>query len=135
MSAARVIRRGKNLQRCNRHGNDGGISPGRRSSRSTALIRSFPRKRESRGRLLRILRPLPWVPAFAGTSGHKTPIPPDRNPLLENDARVAQVLVAVDEVDLPHLDFPARLRLHEAVTAPAGEEAGAVHSKFADQKI
>ena len=37
------------------------------------LIRSFPRKRESRGRSLRILRLLPWVPAFAGRSGHKTP--------------------------------------------------------------
>src|SRR6266702_7052948 len=45
------------------------------------LISSQARKRESRGRSLQILRLLPWVPAFAGTSGHKTPIPPDRNPL------------------------------------------------------
>src|SRR6266446_2767315 len=44
-------------------------------------LRSFPRKRESRGRLLRVLRLLRWVPAFAATNGHKTSISPNRNPL------------------------------------------------------
>jgi hypothetical protein len=33
------------------------------------LIRSFPRKRESRSKLLGVLCLWPWVPAFAGTSG------------------------------------------------------------------
>jgi hypothetical protein len=36
---------------------------------STHTLRSFPRKRESRGHLLRFFDLLRWVPAFAGTSG------------------------------------------------------------------
>ena len=39
---------------------------------------------------------------------------------LNHDARVAQVLIAVDQIDLPHLDEPAPVMLHEAMAAPAG---------------
>ena len=52
---------------------------------------------------------------------------------LEHDAGIAQVLVAVDQVDLPDLDFPASVALDEAVAAPARQEARAVDAELADQ--
>src|SRR5262249_9126528 len=54
---------------------------------------------------------------------------------LEHDAGVAQVLVAVDQIDLPYLDQPALGALDEAVAAPAREIARAVDAKLADQEI
>src|SRR5215470_9067360 len=53
----------------------------------------------------------------------------------KHDAGVAQILIAVDQVDLPYLDFPVVGRAHEAMAAPAGKEPRPVHAKLADEKI
>src|SRR4029453_2178601 len=77
----------------------------------------------------------------AGTARNAGSSPPQRTVLVamsdtrsEYDAGIAQVLVAVDQVDLPHLDFPAVRRAHEAMAAPAGEIPSPVHAELADQE-
>src|SRR5262249_21431804 len=54
---------------------------------------------------------------------------------LDHDAGIAQVLVAVDQVDLAYLDFPAVRGFGEAMAAPAREVARAVDAEFADQQV
>src|SRR5713101_1792342 len=55
---------------------------------------------------------------------------------LEHDAGIAQVLVAVDEIDLPDLDLPAVLfTLHKTVAAPARQQSRAVDAELADEEI
>src|SRR5262245_5617170 len=80
--------------------------------------------------------------AVAGMARNAGRSPPQRTVLVamsdtrsEHDAGIAQILVAVDQVDLPHLDFPAMRGAHEAMTAPAGEESRPVHAELADQEI
>src|SRR5262249_6276895 len=53
----------------------------------------------------------------------------------EDNAGIAQVAVAVDEVDLPDLDFPTPRALDEAVAAPTRQKSRPVHAKLADQEI
>src|SRR6478735_6611496 len=53
----------------------------------------------------------------------------------EHDAGIAQVLVAVDQVDLPDADFPTVCRAHQAMPAPARQKSRSVHAKLADQEI
>ncbi len=53
----------------------------------------------------------------------------------QHDAGIAQVLVAVNQVDLAHLDLPASRALDEAVSAPAREVARAVDAELADQVV
>ena len=53
----------------------------------------------------------------------------------EHDAGIAQVLVAVDQVDLSDLDVPAVRGSYQAMPAPARQKARAVHAKLADQEI
>ena len=43
------------------------------------------------------------------------PLPTLQTTVLNHDARVAQVLIAVDQVDLPHRDQPAAIRADEAM--------------------
>src|SRR5262249_39753921 len=80
--------------------------------------------------------------AVAGTARNAGSSPPQRTLLVvmsdtrsEHDAWIAQILIAVDQVDLPHLDFPAMGGAHEAMAAPAGEESRPVHAELADQEI
>src|SRR6266542_3341953 len=49
---------------------------------------------------------------------------------LDDNARIAQVAIAVDQVDLPDLDQPAVCALHETMTAPACEESRSVHAEL-----
>src|SRR6516225_10709405 len=58
-----------------------------------------------------------------------------RTPWSQDNAGIAQVAVAVDQVDLANLDLPAIRALHEAVAAPAREESRPVHAKLVDQEI
>ena len=53
----------------------------------------------------------------------------------KNNTRIADALIAVDQVDLLGLDFPAAGFAHDAVAGPAGEHARLVAPEFADQKI
>src|SRR5262245_2762700 len=80
--------------------------------------------------------------AVAGTARNAGSSPPQRTALVamsdtrsEHNAGIAQILVAVDQVDLPHLDLPAMRRAYEAMAAPAGEESRPVHAELADQEI
>src|SRR5262245_4863896 len=80
--------------------------------------------------------------AVAGTARNAGSSPPQRTVLVaisstrsEHDARIAQILVVVDQVDQPHLDLPAVRRAHEAMAATAGEESRSVHAELADQEI
>src|SRR5215475_1026457 len=80
--------------------------------------------------------------AVAGTARNAGSSPPQRTVLVamsdtrsEHDAGIAQILVAVDQVDLPHLDFPAMRGAHEAMAAPAREITRAIHAELADQEI
>src|SRR5579862_6218490 len=62
--------------------------------------------------------------------------PPQRGrALLEDDAWIADALVAIDEVDLLGLDLPASAVAHDAMPRPAGEHSGLIAPEFADQKI
>src|SRR5213080_1385208 len=54
---------------------------------------------------------------------------------LEQDARVAQMLVAVDEIELLRLDLPADLAPAQAMAAPSGERARLPGAEFRDQQI
>src|SRR6266849_237851 len=55
---------------------------------------------------------------------------------LDYDAGIAQVLVAVDEIDLPDLDFPAVIFiLRKTVAAPARQKPRAVDAELADEEI
>src|SRR3974390_2539210 len=56
-------------------------------------------------------------------------------PPLNDDTGIAQVLIAVDQVDLPEADLPAGAVAHEAGTAPAGEETGSIHPELADEEV
>src|SRR5262249_49693493 len=78
----------------------------------------------------------------AGTARNAGSSPPQRTVLVamsdtrsKHNAGIAKILVAVDQVDLPHLDLPAIRRAHEAMAAPAGEEPRPVHPELADQEI
>src|SRR6202040_1174534 len=53
----------------------------------------------------------------------------------EDNAGIAQVAVAVDEIDLPDLNFPTPRALEEAVAAPTRQKSRPVHAKLADQEI
>src|SRR5712691_2775671 len=54
---------------------------------------------------------------------------------LKNDTRVADALIAFDEVDLLGGDLPAAVGLREAVTRPAAQETRLVAPEFVDQEI
>src|SRR6516162_7550214 len=56
-------------------------------------------------------------------------------PASNDDAGVAQILIAVDQVDLPHSNQPALVFADEAVGAPAREKARPVNPELADQEI
>src|SRR4029453_253566 len=78
----------------------------------------------------------------AGTARNAGSSPAQRTVLVamsdtrsEHDAGIAQILIAVDQVDLAYLDFPAMRGAHEAVAAPAGEESRPVHAELADQEV
>src|SRR5262245_21883311 len=80
--------------------------------------------------------------AVAGMARNAGSSPPHRTVLVamsdtrsEHDAGIAQILIAIDQVDLPHLDFPVVCRAHEAMAAPAGEIPSPVHAELADQEI
>src|SRR5262249_57356126 len=85
-------------------------------ARRRALWRPSPEQRGRRGARLRSARS--WWRYRASRSEH--------------DAGIAQVAVAVDQVDLPDLDFPTARALHEAVAAPTRYEARPVHAQLAD---
>src|SRR4029450_11196733 len=53
----------------------------------------------------------------------------------QNYARIAEVLVALEQVDLLRDDFPAGTPLPQPVAAPAGQDAGFIAPEFADQEI
>src|SRR5580704_11784057 len=53
----------------------------------------------------------------------------------QDDAWIADALVAIDEVDLLGLDLPAGAVAHHAMSRPAGEHSGFVAPEFADQEI
>src|SRR5688572_13368321 len=53
----------------------------------------------------------------------------------DHDARITQVLIAIDQVDLAHLDFPFAGTFGKAMAAPARQETHAVRTEFADQEI
>src|SRR5580692_5181411 len=55
--------------------------------------------------------------------------------LLEDDAWIADALVAIDQVDLLGLDLPAGAVAHHAMPGPAGEHSGLIAPEFADQEI
>src|SRR5262245_7262973 len=80
--------------------------------------------------------------AVAGMARNAGSSPPQRTVLVamsdtrsEHDAGIAQILDAVDQVDLPHMYLPTIRRAHEAMAAPAGEESRPVHAELADQEI
>src|SRR5262249_21643544 len=54
---------------------------------------------------------------------------------LNHNAGVAQVLVAVDEIDLTHRDQPTALMPYETVATPTGQGARPVNAEFADQEV
>src|SRR6201982_3256688 len=54
---------------------------------------------------------------------------------LENNAGIAQIAVAIDQVDLPHLNLPAIRGLHEPVSAPARQESRPIDAELADQEV
>src|ERR1700722_1758052 len=58
-----------------------------------------------------------------------------RRPFLQNDARIADALIAVDQVHLLGLDLPRRAVAHHAMAGPAGQHARLVAPELADQEI
>src|ERR1700685_3798720 len=54
---------------------------------------------------------------------------------LQDDAWIADALVAIYEVDLFGLYFPGAAVAHDTMPGPAGEHAGLVAPEFADQKV
>src|SRR5262245_47450577 len=80
--------------------------------------------------------------AVAGRARNAGSSPPQRTVLVamsdtrsEHDAGIAQILIAVDQVHLPHLDLPAMCGAHEPMATPTREESRAVHAELADQEI
>src|SRR5580700_8037637 len=53
----------------------------------------------------------------------------------QDDAWIADALVAIDEVDLLGLDLPGSVVAYDAVSRPAGEHSGLVAPELADQEI
>src|SRR5258707_14420537 len=53
----------------------------------------------------------------------------------QDDAWIADTLVAIDQVDLLGLDFPRGPVAYDSMPGPAGEHSGLVAPEFADQKI
>src|SRR4051794_4756225 len=57
----------------------------------------------------------------SGSAAPMTRSPARISRMLDHDARIAQVLIAIDQVDLTHRDQPAAAVLNEAMAAPAGQ--------------
>src|SRR5580704_9991327 len=55
--------------------------------------------------------------------------------LLEDDAWIADALIAINQVDLLGLDLPGSAVAHDAIAGPAGEYPRLITPEFADQKI
>ena len=63
-------------------------------------------------------------------------VTPNKNDqALENDARVADALIAIEQVDLLGRDFPLTIELAEAVTRPPGQHTDFIVPEFADDEI
>jgi hypothetical protein len=54
---------------------------------------------------------------------------------LQNDARIADALIALQEIHLLGLDLPGAAVAHDPVPGPAGQDAGLVAPELADEKI
>src|SRR6266513_1456717 len=54
---------------------------------------------------------------------------------LQNNARIADALIALDQVDLLRLDLPRAALLHNAMAGPAREHPRLVAPELADEKI
>src|ERR1041385_3498513 len=54
---------------------------------------------------------------------------------LQDDARVADALIAVQQIDLFCGDFPNAVVLPETVTLPAGQDANLTIPEFADGEV
>src|ERR1700730_11475075 len=55
--------------------------------------------------------------------------------LLEDDAWIADALVAIDQVDLLGFDLPAGAVAPHAGSRPPGENPGLIAPEFADQEV
>src|SRR5215471_11388115 len=74
-------------------------------------------------------------PPGAGSARGAGP-PPAREAFgLQNDAGIADALIALDQVDLLGDYFPLAIDLSEAVAGPAAQEAGLVAPELMDQEI
>ena len=54
---------------------------------------------------------------------------------LEHEAEIAEVLIAINQIDLLHRDLPRLISPRQTMAAPTGERAGLASAEFRDQQV